>query len=539
MPTANEQVDPNDPFVAGLADRYRIERTLGAGGMATVYLAEDVKHRRKVAVKVLHPELSAVLGPDRFVKEIELTANLQHPHILPLFDSGSANGLLYYVMPYVDGETLRARLEREGQLPVEDALRIASESADALHYAHQHDIVHRDIKPENILLQNGHALVADFGIALAVKQAGGQRMTQTGLSLGTPQYMSPEQAMGDKQVDARTDTYALGAVTYEMLAGQPPFTGPSGQAIIAKVITEKAPSVRELRPAVSPGVDAAVARALEKLPADRWQTTERFAEALMRPSAAVATDAAATTAHIHNGKPAYGGGVFARNAIAATLAAALIAAAWWLGHRSATQAAPWSEFTQLTDASGVETSPSLSPDGQSFAYASNARGTWDIYVQRVGGRNSVIVAGDSTADEQWPAYSPDGHDIAYGRNGSGIFVVGATGESPRRLTSFGSNPAWSPDGQSIVFGTEEVTEPYSVDNVGQLWVVSASGSGAPRRLDPKLSGHFYQPAWSPSGKRIAFWVVNGGQRDIATMAASGGDGVLLTNDAAVDWAPVW
>jgi len=187
--------------------------------MATVYLAEDLKHHRKVAIKVLHAELSAILGPDRFLKEIELTANLQHPHILPLFDSGSADGLLYYVMPYVEGETLRGRLERERQLPIASAVRIACEVADALEYAHKRGVVHRDIKPENILLHDGRALVADFGIALAVQQAGGERMTQTGLSLGTPQYMSPEQAMGERNIDARTDIYALGAVTYEMLAG--------------------------------------------------------------------------------------------------------------------------------------------------------------------------------------------------------------------------------------------------------------------------------------------------------------------------------
>jgi serine/threonine-protein kinase len=228
-----------DRFVAALADRYRIDRELGQGGMATVYVAEDVRHRRKVALKVLHPELSAVLGPERFLKEIELTANLQHPHILPLFDSGEASGQLYYVMPFVEGETLRGRLERERQLPITEALQITREVADALSYAHERGVVHRDIKPENILLQGGHALVADFGIALAVQQAGGQRMTQTGLSLGTPQYMAPEQAMGDKNVDARADVYALGAVAYEMLAGEPPFTGPTAQAIVAKVITEK------------------------------------------------------------------------------------------------------------------------------------------------------------------------------------------------------------------------------------------------------------------------------------------------------------
>src|SRR5438093_321942 len=218
-----------DKLRTALNDRYRIEREIGAGGMATVYLAHDLRHDRPVAIKVLHPELAAALGAERFLSEIKTTAKLQHPHILPLLDSGEADGLLFYVMPYVSGETLRTRLEREKQLPIADALRIAREAADALGAAHGLGIVHRDIKPENILLQGGHALVADFGIALAVQQAGGHRMTQTGLSLGTPQYMSPEQAMGERAIDARADIYALGAVTYEMLVGEPPFTGPSTQ----------------------------------------------------------------------------------------------------------------------------------------------------------------------------------------------------------------------------------------------------------------------------------------------------------------------
>jgi serine/threonine-protein kinase len=530
--------DPLDKLRSALADRYTIERELGAGGMATVYLAEDVKHHRKVAIKVLHPELSAVLGSERFLKEIELTANLQHPHILPLFDSGSAGGLLYYIMPYVDGETLRARLEREGQLPIVDALRIACEGADALQYAHDHGVVHRDIKPENILLQNGHALVADFGIALAVEQAGGVRMTQTGLSLGTPHYMAPEQAMGDKHIGPRADVYALGAVTYEMLAGEPPFTGPNSQAIVAKVITEAAPSLSAHRRSVSPSVDAAVARALQKLPADRWQTTSKFAEALMAPDTGVSAGmGSGARASAERG----GASTAKRRAIAATAVLATIvvaAAAWWLGRRSAAPEPPWSQFTQLTDASGVETSPSLSPDGESFAYASDASGRWAIYVQRVGGRNAVAVAVDSTADYVWPAYSPDGKEIAYAKRGEGIFVVGATGESPRRVTTFGSNPAWSPDGRSIVFGSEEVFSPYAVNNTGELWIVESHG-GTPRRLDPHLAGTVYQPAWSPSGKRIAFWSAVGGQRDIATMPAGGGASVKLTNDAAVDWAPTW
>src|SRR5436190_12577825 len=222
-----------------LAGHYRVERELGAGGMATVFLAHDLKHARDVAIKVLHPDLGAALGGDRFLSEIRTTAQLQHPHILPLLDSGDADGLLYYVMPYVTGETLRARLEREQQLPIADVVRIAREVADALSAAHELHIIHRDIKPENILLQGGHAVVADFGIALAVQQAGGSRMTQTGLSLGTPQYMSPEQAMGERTIDARSDIYALGAVLYEMLTGDPPFTGSTVQAIVAKVLTEK------------------------------------------------------------------------------------------------------------------------------------------------------------------------------------------------------------------------------------------------------------------------------------------------------------
>src|SRR5687768_8265080 len=209
-------------LTAALADRYRVERELGAGGMATVYLAHDLKHDRDVAIKVLHPDLGAALGAERFLSEIRTTARLQHPHILPLLDSGEADGLLYYVMPLVTGETLRTRLDRERQLPIADAVRIAREVAGALDYAHRHAVIHRDIKPENVLLHDGSALVADFGIALAVQQAGGQRLTQTGLSLGTPQYMSPEQAMGERTIDARSDIYALGAVTYEMLTGEPP-----------------------------------------------------------------------------------------------------------------------------------------------------------------------------------------------------------------------------------------------------------------------------------------------------------------------------
>ena len=251
-------------LAAALADRYRLERRLGEGGMAIVYAAEDVRHRRKVAVKVLRPELCASLGAERFLREIEIVAGLRHPHILPLYDSGEADGFLFYVMPLVEGETLRARIERERQLPIDDAIAIAREVADALGYAHGLGVVHRDVKPENILLRDGHALVADFGIALAVQTAGGARMTQTGLSLGTPQYMSPEQAMGERTIDGRSDVYALGAVTYEMLAGEPPFTGPNVQAIVARILAEEPRSLAVQRRAIPAGVEHAVMRALEK-----------------------------------------------------------------------------------------------------------------------------------------------------------------------------------------------------------------------------------------------------------------------------------
>ena len=263
-----------------LAGRYELERELGSGGMATVYLARDVKHDRDVAIKVLHPELGAALGSERFLSEIKTTAKLQHPHILPLLDSGEANGLLYYVMPYITGETLRQRLEREEQLPINTAITIAKEVADALSAAHEMGIVHRDIKPENILLRGNHALVADFGIALAVQQAGGARMTQTGLSLGTPQYMSPEQAMGERNIGPKSDIYSLGAVTYEMITGDPPFTGHSVQAIVAKVLTEQPTPVSTVRDTVPPHVEDAVLTALSKLPADRFATATEFASAL-------------------------------------------------------------------------------------------------------------------------------------------------------------------------------------------------------------------------------------------------------------------
>ena len=276
---------------AALDGRYRIDRELGAGGMATVYLAHDIKHDRDVAIKVLHPDLGAALGGERFLSEIRTTARLQHPHILPLLDSGEANGLLYYVMPLVTGETLRARLEREKQLPIADAVRIAREVASALDYAHRQNVIHRDIKPENIMLQDGHALVADFGIGKAISDTTANTLTQAGMSVGTPAYLSPEQAVGE-DVDGRSDLYSLGCVLYEMIVGEPPFTGPTVQAVIAKRFVQTPLDVAALREGVPRPVSRAVQHALMRAPIDRFETVALFVIALNEDEA-VATKSAA------------------------------------------------------------------------------------------------------------------------------------------------------------------------------------------------------------------------------------------------------
>ena len=361
------ETDLTDRLSAAVADRYRIERELGSGGMATVFLAQDLKHDRKVALKVLKPELAAVLGAERFVVEIKTTAALQHPQILPLFDSGTADGFLYYVMPFVDGETLRTKLDREKLLSVEEAVKIATEVASALDYAHRHGVVHRDIKPENILLHEGRPVVADFGIALAVSAAAGGRMTEPGLSLGTPHYMSPEQATAVKQITARSDIYSLASVLYEMLAGEPPHSGEWAQQVIMKIVTEEAQPLTRRRKSVPENVEAAVTQALEKLPADRFETAAKFAEALRDPHFTTRTAAR---------PPAVSRGAartpVARWLVGLGLLAAGFAIGWVLHRRWARMPALVTHFTIPVpgglDGEGIFPMLSVSPDGRSVVY---------------------------------------------------------------------------------------------------------------------------------------------------------------------------
>ena len=461
-------------LTAALADRYRIERELGAGGMATVYLAHDVRHERDVAVKVLHPDLGAVLGDERFLSEIKTTARLQHPHILPLLDSGMADGLLFYVMPYVTGETLRARLERERQLPIEDALRTAREVADALGAAHALGIVHRDIKPENILLQRGHALVADFGIALAVQQAGGARMTQTGLSLGTPQYMSPEQAMGEKLVDARADIYALGAVTYEMLTGDPPFTGSSVQAIVAKVLTEKPTAPRAVRDTVTIGVEQAVLQALAKLPADRPATAEAFVGMLDAHGAAAATTVEGAT------KPGNRGSRALLVAGAGNVALAVLCAFAWLRPPpeppvSRQQVVLWRHSLPNMYAAGATFAAAraaIAPDGSSIVFSDSVDGGWALMRKRR--ESEVATQLDGTTGAVSPFFSPDGRWIGFTTIDHQLRKIPVDGGTPVTIADDVGNEvkvaAWLEDG-SIVYARGPASA-----------VQIPSAGGTPRRL---------------------------------------------------------
>jgi serine/threonine-protein kinase len=505
-------------LTTALADRYRLERELGAGGMANVYLAFDLRHDRKVAIKVVKPELAAVIGAERFLREIKTIATLQHPHILGLIDSGEVNGTAYYVMPFVEGESLRDRLTREKQLPINDAIRVATEVASALDYAHRHGVIHRDIKPENIMLHDGSALVADFGIALAISSAGASsRMTETGMSLGTPHYMSPEQAMGEREITARSDIYALGCVLYEMLTAEPPFEGATAQAIVARVLTESPRSLRPQRKSVPAHVEAAVLTALEKLPADRFESAKAFAEALADPAYSGASSSA--TRGIPPYVAAKSGAPSRRWLVAAAIAlvsaASGLAAGWVAWHQQAAEFPPTvlrytmvlPDSLALTDALG--TPMAYARDGSTFAYSSRA-GLMLRYADRLdvvpvpGGRRGV-----------GPFFSPDGRWLGF-QMGASLIRVPLAGGAP--VTICDSCP-----GFAFTWGSDDTVRYHTAppDNGGSrvLMAVSAQGGRPQEFARPKsLSGEaFRTPILLPGRRTVLFSIYKGAASTLAAM----------------------
>ncbi|MFN2317941.1 MAG: protein kinase [Gemmatimonadales bacterium] len=458
-------------LVSALSPGYRLERELGAGGMATVYLAQDLKHDRRVAIKVLKPDLAAVLGAERFITEIKTTAALQHPHILPLFDSGAADGFLYYVMPFVQGETLRSKLDRETQLGIDEAVRIAREVADALDYAHRHGVIHRDIKPENILLHDGRATVADFGIALAVSAAAGGRMTETGLSLGTPHYMSPEQATAEREITGRSDIYSLGCVLYEMLTGNPPHTGATAQQIIMKIVTEEAAPVSKLRKAVPEHVAAAVAQALEKLPADRFGTAREFAESLTNPTFTRRRMASAAGPSATTGVP---GPLFAIVAIVA------VAAVTWALLKPADGIGPSEYDVGLPDGAemrGDRYSPfSVSPAGDFVVYEVVNEEGGGLWYRSLLDATSRRIAGSENA--RHPRISLDGTQVAFLRGGDASWTVEVMPVGGGRGTVLAQGRAsasldWLPDGRLLL---------VEGDGILARWLDPGGGSAVSRRI---------------------------------------------------------
>jgi eukaryotic-like serine/threonine-protein kinase len=523
---------------------YDVRSPLGAGGMGEVYRARDPRLERDVAIKVLPPSLAgdpAALA--RFEREAKSVAQLSHPNIMGIFDvghepsPGGGAGVAYAVMELLEGETLRDRLAR-GPLSPRKAIDYAVQVAHGLAAAHGKGLVHRDLKPENLFLtHDDRAKILDFGLARPIHLGetavtGAAAATAAGLVMGTLGYMAPEQVRG-AAVDHRTDIFAFGAVLYEMLGGRRAFGAESAADTISAVLNGEPPELEPPGGPLPPALDRIVRRCLEKPPDLRFQSAHDLAFALGTLSihgsgALPAASDAAPRAGAHARLPW---------AIAA-LAVAGAAAAWIASGRTSVTEPPWQYFTAVTDAAGVETSPALSPDGSSVAYATRASGSLDIYVQRVGGRTPVGLATDPDRQESGPAFSPDGRFIAYydGREQGAIFVASATGESPRRITDFGVHPAWSPDSRQIVFTREKIETPYSRMRESTLWVVDAAG-GAPRQIEG--AGDAAQASWSPSGRRIVYWSVTRGQRDIYTIGVDGGGRVAVTEDAALDWAPVW
>ncbi len=488
-----------------LASRYTLERELGAGGMATVYLAHDLKHDRKVAIKVLKPELAAVLGAERFVQEIKTTAGLQHPHILALHDSGEAGGFLYYVMPYIEGETLRDKLNRETQLGIEEAVRITTEVADALDYAHRNNVIHRDIKPENILLHDGRPMVADFGIALAVSAAAGGRMTETGLSLGTPHYMSPEQATAEKDLTNRSDIYSLGAVLYEMLTGSPPHVGSSAQQIIMKIVTEEAVPVTKTRKAVPPNVAAAVAKALEKLPADRFASARDLAAALVDSAFRHTNTRAAAPASDRRWRTA--ALVLGAWALAATGAIMLR----WDPRPAETPDPVVISVVGTLDPRPVGQSLAISPDGRTIVFTKRSGSVSQLFMRRLDAIDAVPIAG--TEGGHMPVFSPDGEWLAF-IVGTGLKKVRLNGGTVSIILEPGpvapnGGATWGPDGAVYFpYMAEALRSDTSRTSLG-LARVPASGGDLEILTIPRGAEEHTTPHFLPDGRRLLFSVLTG------------------------------
>ncbi|MFB3111915.1 MAG: protein kinase, partial [Gemmatimonadales bacterium] len=538
--------DQFEHLKAALADRYVIERELGEGGMATVYLAHDVKHDRKVAVKVMRSEIAAALGSDRFLREIRLAAKLQHPHILMLIESGEADGILYYVMPFVDGESLATRMEREKQLPLEDSVSIALEVAGALSYAHEHNVIHRDIKPDNILLSGGHAVVMDFGIGRAINAAGGDKLTQTGLVVGTPAYMSPEQATGSGDLDGRADVYALGCVLYEMLSGEPPYTGVTPQAILAKSLTDPVPSARRLRETISPVLDAAIQMALAKVPADRFASAKAFAEALVAHTPVTPT--------VETPMPFPSPVRWGRRYGYVGASAAALVLVWALfgrGGRAPTADLTGSTITRVTGFAGWEMSPSWSPDGSQITYSTTGGGDANVAIVSLGGGDPHVLTADSPYDEIIPRWSRDGSKIAYVSDrgtGSNVYWIPPTGGAERLIAetnipflermntwffTMGTNP-WSVDSEELLFSRMDAAGDVA------LWKVNLTTGEQTQLTTPPPGAEDGWASWSSDGTQIIFQRIQAGVPTVWLLPTEGegGEPSMLLGDG-VDMFPSW
>ncbi|HEX5719343.1 MAG TPA: protein kinase [Thermoanaerobaculia bacterium] len=513
---------------------YRIGELLGGGGMGVVYKAEDRRLGRSVAIKLLPPDLTRdPAAKARFLQEARAASTLDHPNLCTVYEVGEAGmSQLFIAMPCYDGETLRRKIDANGPLPVAEALDIALQVLKGLAKAHRHGIVHRDVKPANLMITaDGVVKILDFGIAKLAGVAAG--LTQTGARIGTPAYMSPEQSRGE-EVDARTDLWSLGVVLYEMLTGVRPACE-ANAANIAKP-AEPAP-LRHLRPDAPSEVEGILRRLLAR---DRQQRYASAEAALSDVRVLLGTAASGTSTATGELVPVARRALRLWAGAALTLVVLAIAAGYWLRWDGEERSsALFATYSRITDQEGRELFPSLSPDGNFFAYAKVSGGSSDIHLQRIGGGNPINLTPDTPWEDTQPAFSPDGELIAFrsGRDGGGLFVMGATGESVRRLTDFGFNPSWSPDGKRIVFATAEISHPAARSSVSQLWIVDLDTGGLRRVVEEDAA----QPSWSPDGSRIAYWgvPVRGGKPAISTASASGGEPVRAIVDASLMWNPVW